>query len=194
MCLDSAKKAYMSLLEDERSGCNITMTQEILNELINKMPLTPITGAEDEWKFFCENEDGSIEYQNIRFPALIKVIHPDEAVHFSDNSRVKCLEIESNKDFPYTNSFITNLVDSMLEYEITMPYKPSRKPIRVYLDKIMVNDNRVKYNIMNILCLYDSFDIMVEIGRYFKENELGTSYVEISEEEYDLLKKRKRNL
>lgn len=53
-CYESAYKAFLSLYEDEHSGCSIGFTKEILNRLIDGKPLTPIEDVPDVWsKITC---------------------------------------------------------------------------------------------------------------------------------------------
>ena len=42
LCCDSAIKAFQSLMDDNHSGCSISITMDILNRLASNKPLTPI--------------------------------------------------------------------------------------------------------------------------------------------------------
>lgn len=73
MCVESALKAFKSLLGDEHSGMSIMFTKEFLNRLIDGDCLTSLTGAEDEWGDFLSEKDST--QQNKRMTSVFRENH-----------------------------------------------------------------------------------------------------------------------
>lgn len=113
-CYRSALKAFKSLLEDGHSGMSISITRQILNQLLLGESLSPITGEDDEWKdvSYEDMPEGVIkEYQNKRMSSLFKYVYADDTVKYSDVQRVTCYE-SSHDDTHGVCHFIT---DSSIE-------------------------------------------------------------------------------
>lgn len=177
-CYESALKAFNSLLEDGHSGMSIGFTKNILNRLIDGKPLTPIEDTDDVWKFSYE-KDGVETYQCSRMRSLFKYVYPDGTVKYRDVDRFYCYEIGS--DVPFSNGFINRIAEENVG-EITMPYIPSDKPIKIYVGEYLVDPKNGDYDTLGILyCVYPD-GRECRIYRYFKEVE--NSFEEIDEREW----------
>lgn len=177
-CYESALKAFNSLLEDGHSGMSIVFTKHILNRLIDGKPLTPIEDTDDIWKLSYE-KDGVETYQCSRMSSLFKDVYPDGTVKYRDVDRFVCYEIGS--DVPFSNGFINCIAEENVG-EITMPYIPSDKPIKIYVGEYLVDPKNGDCDTLGILyCVYPD-GRECRIYRYFKEVE--NSFEEIDEREW----------
>ncbi len=180
-CYESALKAFRSLLEDHHSGFSIGMTRFILNRLIQRKPLSPITGTDDEWSDMVDlGADGDpICYQNKRMPSLFKYVYSDGTIRYTDVDRYHGIDIDA-PDAPYYNRHISDVMEEL--YPITMPYMPTDNPYKVYTESFLVDLKCGDYDTFGILYAITPDRERVEINRYFKE---GTNDpVEIDEDEY----------
>lgn len=95
-CYKSALKAFRGLLEDGHSGMSISITRQILNQLLLGEPLSPITGEDEgEWEdasYAGMPEGVTKEYQNKRMSSLFKYVYAGGIVKYSDVQRVTCYE------------------------------------------------------------------------------------------------------
>lgn len=186
-CYKSALKAFRSLLEDGHSGMSISITRQILNQLILGEPLSPITGEDDEWEDVSYEgmPQGVIkEYQNKRMSSLFKYVHEDGTVKYSDVQRVTCYESshdDTQGGVPFHNGFINRIIDEVKP--ITLPYAPQH--FKVYVTECLYEENGGDFDTMMIDYMVDT-DRQEElpIHRYFKEDPTSPSWVEISNPEY----------
>lgn len=179
-CYESALKAFNSLLEDGHSGMSIQLTKHILNRLIDGKPLTPIEDIEDAWTFIGIVNDGSCkEYQCNRMPSLFKYEAIGSGkVTYTDVNRVT--GYEEGSDVGFTSGFLTNVINSL--FPITMPYSAD-KHYYVYVEEFLVDMKNGDFDTIGVLYAKDNTGNIYEINKYYKESE--SSFVEISEEEYE---------
>nr|UVY56203.1 MAG: hypothetical protein [Bacteriophage sp.] len=178
-CYESALKAFDSLLEDGHSGMSIGYTKQILNRLIEGKPLTPIEDTKGTWEYVHTNtKKGCRTYQCKRMSSLFKDVYPDGTVKYHDNDRIICAETNS-PDVYFTNNFITRIVEETIG-EITMPYFPESKPIKVFVHEFLVDPKFGDYDTLGIHYLYHAGN-KIQIGRYFKETESGFEEITIDE-------------
>ena len=187
-CYKSALKAFKSLLEDRHSGMSISITRQILNQLLLGEPLSPITGEDErEWEDVSYEgmPQGVIEeYQNKRMTSLFKYVYEDGTVKYSDVQRVICYELfqdGSHGYVPFYNGFMNNWIDEVKP--ITLPYVPQH--FNVYLTKCLYDENNGDFDTIMVDYMVDT-DRQEEfpIHRYFKDDPESDGYVEISNHEY----------
>lgn len=184
-CYESALKAYESLLGDGHSGFSISITKSILNRLIDGLPLTPLTGDDDEW-YKKLDACNKISYQNKRCSQVFKYIDKDTGkISYNDMYRFEFVN-DDNPDVAYRDRFATHILNEM--FPITMPYAPG-KPKRVVCHEFLVNPKNGDYDTFAILYIDEGDGSRTSINRYFTET--TNSFVEISEEEYRNLIARK---
>ena len=186
-CYVSALKALESLTEDGHSGYSIVITKNILNRLIDGMPLTPIEDTDDIWNMGYENDNGERVYQCSRMSALFKTVHSDGSVSYSSNDLCYCIDINDPKN-TYYSGITRRIIHKM--FPITMPYMPG-KPIKVYCEEFLTDKNNGDFDTMGIFYAVKD-EKRIEINRFFREpfseDEESTEFpgwVEISKEEYD---------
>ncbi len=178
MCMDSAIKAYKSLMEDGHSGYSIGVTKTILNALIDGVPLTAIEDTDDIWN---KIDDGM--YQCKRMSSLFKDVSEDGAITYKDIHRVVC--IDANSGASYSFGLAHNYLDSL--YPITMPYNPKREKYKIFCEDFLYKDpgeeTHEDFNRFAMLYMIEPGGNRVEIGKYYKESK-DQGMVEISKEEY----------
>lgn len=186
-CYRSALKAFKSLLEDGHSGMSISITRQILNQLLLGEPLSPITGEEDEWgdvSHLGMPEGVTKEYQNKRMSSLFKYVYADGTVKYSDVQRVTCYE-SSHDDIqggvPFHNGFINRIIDEVKP--ITLPYVPQH--YKVYVTECLYEEDGGDFDTMMVDYMIDAdTQQQTSIGRYFKEDPESHEWMEISNYEY----------
>lgn len=178
-CYESAYKAFLSLLDDEHSGYSIGVTKQILNRLIDGKPLIPIEDTPDVWMNVTREKQES--YQCKRMSSLFKDVYPDGTITFHDINRVRCI-YSNNPDIYWNNGFISNIIEEM--FPITMPYMPESKPYVAYCDELLTDRKNGDYDTIAIRYVQKPDGEKVDIYRYFKEDENGSSFIEIDETEY----------
>ena len=186
-CYRSALKAFKSLLEDGHSGMSISITRQILNQLLLGEPLSPIIGEDDEWEDVSYEgmPEGVIkEYQNKRMSSLFKYVHEDGTVKYSDVQRVTCYESshdDTQGGVPFHNGFINRIIDEVKP--ITLPYVPQH--FKVYVTECLYEENGGDFDTMMVDYMVDT-DRQEEfpIHRYFKDDPESPTWVEISNHEY----------
>ena len=190
-CYVSALKAFESLTEDGHSGYSIGITKNILNRLINGMPLTPIEDMDDVWNMSYRNDNGEMVYQCDRMSALFKTVHSDGSVDYSSNDYCYCIDINNPKN-TYSSGLVRRIIHKM--FPITMPYIPG-EPIKVFCEDFLTDKNNGDFDTVGVFYALKEENrepIRIEINRFFrepfkneKESEEFPGYVEISKEEYD---------
>ena len=190
-CYVSALKAFESLTEDGHSGYSIGITKNILNRLINGMPLTPIEDTDDVWNMSYTNDNGEMVYQCNRMSALFKTVHSDGSVDYSSNDHCYCIDINNPKN-TYYSGLVRRIIHKM--FPITMPYIPG-DPIKVFCEDFLTDKNNGDFDTVGVFYALKEENrepIRIEINRFFrepfkneKESEEFPGYVEISKEEYD---------
>ena len=190
-CYVSALKAFESLTEDGHSGYSIGITKNILNRLINGMPLTPIEDTDDVWNMSYTNDNGERVYQCSRMSALFKTVHSDGSVDYSSNDYCYCIDINNPKN-TYYSGLVRRIIHKM--FPITMPYIPG-EPIKVFCEDFLTDKNNGDFDTIGVFYALKEENrepIRIEINRFFrepfkneKESEEFPGYVEISKEEYD---------
>ena len=190
-CYVSALKAFESLTEDGHSGYSIGITKNILNRLINGMPLTPIEDTDDVWNMSYTNDNGEMVYQCNRMSALFKTVHSDGSVDYSSNDHCYCIDINNPKN-TYYSGLVRRIIHKM--FPITMPYIPG-EPIKVFCEDFLTDKNNGDFDTVGVFYALKEENrepIRIEINRFFrepfkneKESEEFPGYVEISKEEYD---------
>lgn len=179
-CYESALKAFKSLIEDGHSGLSIGFTKQILNNLIDGKPLTPIEDADDIWREGHRRIGANyISYQCKRMSSLFKCVYDDGHVGYHDNDRIVCF---NNNGISYHNSFIARTIEEMVG-PITMPYTPTTKPIKVYADDYLYNHKNGDFDTIAIWYYITPNGKIVGVNKYFKND--GHGWVEIDAEEFN---------
>ena len=177
-CYESALKAFKQLCNQGHSGMSMSITQHILNRLIDGKPLTPIEDDEDMWNEVGGINKGYTVYQCRRMSSLFKDVYDDGTVVYSDINRFTCVDVETG------TTYHSGLVDRTLNklYPITMPYYP-RSPFKVYCNECLTSPENGDFDTVAILYLVTPQNEKVTIEKFYKESDEG--WIEISEDEYN---------
>lgn len=180
-CLNSALKAFNSLIEDGHSGASVEQTLMFLQRLVHRLPLTPID-EDTTWVKSNVSESGTITYQCARMTSLFKDVDREGNITYSDVHRVVCV----NKDDPHAhvwyNGFVSKIINSI--YPIKFPYYTSSDPIIAYVSEHTTSLSE-DFDTMCIDSVKLNSGEIVDVKRFFKEDTNINSWVEIDEEEYN---------
>lgn len=190
-CYESAYKAFLSLCEDEHSGCSIGFTKEILNRLIDGKPLTPIEDVPDVWSKITCLKNECTAYQCKRMSSLFKHVYTDGTVKYNDIDRYICVNKDRPRSSGWCNGFINRLFDE--KYPITMPYCPPTKPFVVYCTEGLSDPKNGDFDTIGIWYVDKPNGERDVIERFFKDDENGSSYIEIDRQEYEKRMKKDKN-
>lgn len=178
---NSAAKSYMSLKEDGHTGMSIGLTKGILNRMIDRKPLTPISGTDDEWSDCVDRDDdqGYTCYQNKRYSALFKYVYDNGEIRYSDVNQFVCEDV-NNPNIRYTSGYIKNKVQHL--FPITMPYTPSDQPIVIYVEDFLTDERNGDFDTIWIMYLETPEGDKIDINIFLAENDGNIR--EISRDEY----------
>lgn len=182
-CYKCALKAYETLEKQGHSGMSIVFTQNILNRLISRLPLTDIDDNDDIW-VKCrvdEARDGkTIEtYQCTRCSSLFKKVKSNGEITYHDNNRYICVNV-NNPDCIYSCGLARRVIDEI--FPISMPYYPKTNKIKVYCEDFLTDKKNGDFDTVGIFYAIMPDGERVEINRFFKES--PNNWEEISLIEY----------
>ena len=180
-CLNSALKAFNSLIEDGHSGASVEQTLMFLQRLVRRLPLTPID-EDTTWVKSNVSESGTITYQCARMTSLFKDGDREGNITYSDVNRVVCVNKDDLKAPVWYNGFVSKVVNSI--YPIKFPYYTSTDPIIAYVSEHTTSLSE-DFDTMCIDSVKLNNGETVEVKRFFKEDTNGNSWVEIDEQEYN---------
>ena len=177
---NSAAKAYVSLAGDGHSGMSIGFTKQILNRLIDHKPLTPLTGVDDEWGETMDRQDDYICYQNKRCSSVFKYVYDDGRIEYSDIDQFVCEDIH-NSNNRWHAGYLFRRIRPM--FPIAMPYSPPTKPMVVYVEEFLYDENNGDFDTVGAFYMKDNKDEKIDLNIFLAEAKEG--FVEITEEEYN---------
>ena len=186
-CIDSALRAYKCLINDNHSGMSMALTKDILNRLIDRKNLTPITDKDFEFKYSMYDKDYlkkrniKSELQCHRYTSLFRTEYLDGEVKYSDVNRVICFDVNDEKHIPFSNGLATDIVDDM--FPITLPYMPTKKPYKVYVEEFLTDIKNGDFDTVKYCYVYTPEYKLIYLNKYYKE--LNNKWVEIDETEYE---------
>ena len=168
-------------MEDEHSWLSIVFTQQILNRLIDRKPLTPIEDTPDIWSDISDKHDDYTSYQCKRMSSFFKDVYKDGTIIYTDVDRVYCLNKDDSDAPGWRNGFVSSLINKL--FPITMPYYPASNPYYVYCTEGLSNPENGDFDTLGIWYVLTPYGERVDINKFFKES--LTSFTEISQEEYN---------
>lgn len=182
LCCDSAIKAFQSLMDDNHSGCSISITMDILNRLASNKPLTPITENDTFSKACGCPYDGAVDYQCDRMSSLFKTVQSDGIIKYTDIDRITVYDVSSvNPNIGFHNGFVSSTMHEM--FPITLPYTSDK--LKVYVAECLTDQKNGDFDTIAILKVVKSDGAEIQINRYFKVDDESKS-TEIDRDEFDL--------
>lgn len=185
-CYDSALRAYEKLAKDDHSGMSFAITREILEKLMNEIPLMPLEDTEIMWEhaYYCGNES---VFQHKRMPSLFKMVNKKTgAVKFSDNNRVLCKNLLDTDSAYFYNGFISRVIDGM--FPIEFPYMPIKEKYIVYVTEFLMDPANGDFDTMNLVSVKLPNGDARSINLYYKEE--NGRWVQITQDEWIGRKKK----
>lgn len=181
---DVAFMTYLYAMNNS-NGAYLETIGEILNRLLNGLPLSPIVDKTENWfpEEIDEGDPYEAVYQSDRYSSLFKNVYPDGTIEYEDLNLFWCCDKDDglNGDHWFSRLVHDTLKD---KYPITLPYYPDVEHYSVFVTQTL-----------NTFAIWDVRKPNGEtdtIERFFKYNEddetadnLG--WVEISRNEYEQL-------
>ena len=165
-CYESALKALKTLAEDGHSGYSMSITNHILNRLIDGKPLTPIEDTDDVWNECSRTGSDYKTFKCSRMSSLFKDVYKDGTVKYIDVNRVLCVDFDDHSNC-WANGFVGNIINDM--YPITMPYMPESKQYKVYCREFLTDRKNGDFDTLAVLCVKLPDGTVKDIYRYFKD-------------------------
>ena len=178
-CYESALKAYESLCEDGHSGFSFSVTRNILNRLMNELPLTPIIDTDDIWNE-CTEYDNKKMYQCKRMSSLFKNVYENGEITFTDVSRYYCFN-EQDPDITFTSGLGSTILDKY--YPIELPYFPTVGKYKVCVSDYLTDSKNGDFDTQAVWYIRTPTGEIKEVNRYY--GEINGKLVEISKGEFD---------
>ena len=187
MCYKSALGAYKELEKAGHSGMSWNITKNILIDLMNNIPLSPIIDEDFGIKIQDKEDIYTPEWllkkrglrshiQCPRMSSLFRSEHLDGVITYTDVDRIVCYEKDS--DIPFSCGLGSRIVDEM--FPITMPYKPERAKFVVEMETF----DDVDKSLTQIISITTPEPRMIPIDRYFFDEGEENGPKEITFEEY----------
>ena len=188
MCYKSALGAYKELEKAGHSGMSWNITKNILIDLMNNIPLSPITDEDFGIKIQDKEDIYTPEWllkkrglkshiQCPRMSALFRSEHLDGTITYEDVDRTVCYEKDC--DIPFSCGLGSRIVDEM--FPITMPYKPTREKYVIEFETVDYDDKVLTH----IISLKTPEAEKLPIDRYFIDTGKEVGPEEITFEEYE---------
>ncbi len=185
-CYESALKAYEILCNDGHSGMSFGFTRNILIQLMDGNPLTPIEDTEDVWEDVYFGKEGVKNYQCNRKSSLFKDVYEDGTVKYHDVDRCYGYNIETG--FTFHSGLVNKIVNEM--FPIAFPYMPGR-PLKVNCMELLTDRKNGDLDTMAIFDI-DKDGEKVLVYRFFKcDDGIDEDWVEISKEDFEERKSRR---
>ena len=157
---NDALKVYKLLMSQGHSGFSYSTVCYILKKLMTNIPLTAITGKDEEWTPTpCEVSESFKLFQNIRHYSLFKEVYTDGTVRYTDVDRYVCIDMETNGNFSFRKA--EDILDGL--FPITMPYEPKEEQFKIRTRR-RYKDNDIGIHVLDILTPFGS---VIYIDKYF---------------------------
>lgn len=179
-CYESALRAYLTLLEAGHSYMSFGFVRNIMERLLNEVPLTPIEGNDDDWEYVCDRENGTKVFQCKRMSSLFKEIDANGKITYGANNYY-C--VDENTGLTYTGGGAQALLDEYTE-PITMPYFPPTKKHVIHTREYLSDRKNGDFDTVEYLYILTPEGERIDVHRSFGETEEGwreLSQVELAE-------------
>lgn len=186
-CYKSALKAYNSLCEDNHSGMSWEFTKNILNRLMNNLPLTPIEDKDffvsDEtlqWDNEYLKEHGlKSEMQCPRYFSLFRYEKLDGTIVYSDNNRYYCYDKYSSSGATWRNGLMRQVLDEI--FPITMPYYPYIQKYQLECSESLFDEKNGDFDTLALWSIETPADTKVKVNRFWKVTDDGWKEIDFDE-------------
>lgn len=145
----------------------------------------------DVWSKITCLKNECTAYQCKRMSSLFKHVYTDGTVKYNDIDRYICVNKDRPRSSGWCNGFINRLLDE--KYPITMPYCPPTKPFVVYCTEGLSDPKNGDFDTIGIWYVDKPNGERDVIERFFKDDENGSSYIEIDRQEYEKRMKKDKN-
>lgn len=209
-CYGAALKVYETMCRQGHSGYSWSVTANIVERLMQNLPLTPITiedfgyipGVTPELKDektgatlalgriptppSWSDERGNAHYQCPRMSSLFLTVHPDKTYELSDYDRFVSVNIECLND-TYSGGVGRGIGEEM--FPISFPYYPGKGHYLIYTRTFLTDPANGDFDTVEICYIKTPDGKEIPVNRYF--HEIDHKMIEITAEDYlDVSKKR----
>ena len=148
---DAALKAYKALMRCGLTGFQYPYARDILEKLINEIPLSPITD-EDFVDANCLGVYGGVKTTQCRRRySLFRDETKDGKVSYHDNNRCICINAENPSEC--FSSGVSKFIDAI--FPITMPYVPIKGQYKVYVKTWLTDESHGDFDVHEVIGFED---------------------------------------
>lgn len=209
-CYGAALEVFETMCKQGHSGYSWSVTANIVEHLIQNLPLAPITiedfgyipGVTPELKDEktgaalaiariptspdWSDEHGNNHYQCPRMSSLFLTVHPDNTYELSDNNRFVSVNIEQLDD-TFSSGLGHRIGEEM--FPISFPYYPSKGRYLIYTRTFLTDPSNGDFDTVEICYIKTPDGKKIPVDRYF--HEIDHEMTEITAEDYlEVSKKR----
>lgn len=148
---DAALKAYKALMRCGLTGFQYPYARDILEKLINEIPLSPITDEDFVNADGFDGSNGVKTAQCRRKYSLFRDETKDGKLSYHDVRRQFCVNVENPSDS--FSSGISNFIDEL--FPITMPYMPIKGQYKVYVKTWLTDESHGDYDVHEVIGFED---------------------------------------
>ena len=191
-CYESALKAYKSLCEDGHSGFSFSLTRNILERLMNNLPLTPITDEDffadpvspmpgDEYESEWLKKRGLKNIKQCpRMSSLFRYEYLDGRIEYRDVERFYCYNRNNPDNTWGTGGVIAEQLDKT--FPITMPYYPVVGKYKLECSEALSDPKNGDFDTIALWSITTPDNKRVKVNKFWKETDNG--FKEIDEREW----------
>lgn len=185
--IDSAMRAFRCLCEDKHSGLSIQIAQEILNRLIDQLPLTELKDT-DEFPIAYKDANATI-YQASRCSAVMKTIrapaNASSGKWIDVGAQIFWIDV-GDKIYNEDQNCIVEAVHHETD-PIVFPYFPDSNPIQYLVDTVMEGSNVIAVHVIRRIRAFGR--ISEPVDKYYRYVEDTSRIEEFDKEEFEVMKK-----
>lgn len=176
------------------SGAPRGLVFQMLNQLMQEQPLSPIHEDEDVWMLDPNQPENGTKYVCTRLPTLTKLVttdeNGDEKVEYNDLGRYYCFDLRHSTR-PYTGDLAGAVLNEI--EPIIFPYHPVGK-YAIYTERLRAYETTEDVDTIGILHMRTPSKGLIAINKYFKLTPDKKVWVETDGVDYLTRKKKARDI
>lgn len=176
-CYKSALKAYNSLCNDGHSGFSFGLTKNILNRLMNHLPLTPITEADFDGVKAQSWKPGQKTQQCPRMSALFRIEDENGNITYDDIDRSYFIDIDNGFTYVSGVEFLNEM------FPITLPYYPRIEKYKIFAQTCLTDKKNGDFDTKGIFYMITPDGERIDLNIFMAEKD--KKWVKISKKEYN---------
>lgn len=170
------------------------LVSQVLNQLIQEQPLTPIHEDDDIWELDENQPETGTKYFCTRLPSLTKLVTTDEdgeeKVKYNDSGRYYCFDVFQPGRL-YTGGLAEAVLNELAPIEF--PYHPSGK-FAICTERFRAYPTTPGVDTVGVLHMRVPDGHTVSINKYFKLMPDGSKWVETNGADYQSRRRKARDI